>query len=126
MAHKSRLGCVVIECHTDHVENAAGFWSQALGHPSEMNEEGNFATLFDPDGGVAMIVQGVPDEPTVHLDIETDDLQAEIRRLERIGARKLGVLDHTVLMEAPTGHRFRVTPTRMPWLGNGGRSWTES
>jgi hypothetical protein len=73
-----------------------------------------------------MIVQGVPDEPTVHLDIETDDLQAEIRRLERIGARKLGVLDHTVLMEAPTGHRFRVTPTRMPWLGNGGRSWTES
>lgn len=126
MVHKSRLGCVVIECHTDHVEHAAGFWSQALGHPSEMNEEGNFATLHDPDGTIAMIVQGVPDEPKVHLDIETDDMQAEIRRLEKIGARKLGVLDHAVVMEAPTGHRFRVTTPRAPILGDGANSWTEA
>jgi len=126
MVHKSRLGCVVIECHTDHVEHAAGFWSQALGHPSEINEEGNFATLFDPDGSVAMIVQGVADEPTVHLDIETDDLQAEIRRLEKIGARKLGVFEHTVVMVAPTGHHFRVTAPRTATLGHGANSWPET
>lgn len=126
MPHRSRLGCIVIECHTDHVEHAAGFWSEALGHPCEMDEERNLATLFDPEGDVAMVVRGVSGSPSVELDIETDDIQAEIRRLERIGARKLGVLDHSVVMEAPTGHRFCVVQPHGNVLGVTGRQWDET
>jgi hypothetical protein len=44
----------------------------------------------------------------VHLDIETDDLEAEVRRLERLGARRIGALRTWYVMEAPTGQRFCV------------------
>jgi hypothetical protein len=35
--HKSRLGTVVIDCQTDHLDQAAQFWSLALG-PANANE----------------------------------------------------------------------------------------
>jgi hypothetical protein len=108
MAYASRLGCIVIECHTDHVEHAAGFWSEALGWPSEIDEDANRAQLMATDGTAQLVIQGVHESPSIHLDIATDDLQSEIRRLTGIGARKIGVSDHTVVMEAPTGHRFHV------------------
>ncbi len=111
MAHWSWLGQIVIECHTEHVEHAAGFWSEALGCPSEMDEDANCARLRAGDGSVLLTVQGVHETPGIHVDIETGDLQAEVRRLTTIGAHKVGVVDHAVIMEAPTGHRFRVTST---------------
>ena len=111
MAHWSRLGQIVIECHTDHVEHAAGFWSEALGRPSEIDEDANCARLIASDGSTSLIIQGVHETPAIHVDIETGDLQAEVRRLTSIGAQKVGVVDHAVIMEAPTGHRFRVTST---------------
>ena len=111
MAHWSRLGQIVIECHTDHVEHAAGFWSEALGWPSEIDEGANCARLIASDGSVPLTIQGVHENPGIHVDIETGDLQTEVRRLTNIGAQKVGVVDHAVIMEAPTGHRFRVTST---------------
>ncbi len=116
MAHWSRLGQIVIECHTDHVEHAAGFWSEALGRPSEIDEDANCARLIASDGSVTLIIQGVHETPGIHVDIETADLQEEVRRLTAIGARKVGVVDHAVVMQAPTGHRFRVTSStpRLP------------
>jgi len=44
----------------------------------------------------------------VHLDIETDDIEAEVRRLEALGARRIGAVRRWVVMEAPTGQRFCV------------------
>lgn len=109
MAHVSRLARVVIECHTDHVEHAAGFWSEALGHASEMDEDSNRAHLNGPDGSVGLVVQGVHEEPSIHVEIETNDLQTEVKRLAALGAEKITVIDHSVIMQAPTGHRLRVS-----------------
>jgi hypothetical protein len=44
----------------------------------------------------------------VHLDIETDDIEAEVARLEKLGARRLKKIETWVVMEAPTGQRFCV------------------
>jgi len=111
VTHVSRLARVVIECHTDHVEHAAGFWSEALRHASEIDEDANCARLTGPDGTFGLVVQGVHDEPTIHVEIETNDLQTEVKRLAALGAEKISVVDHSVIMQAPTGHRFRVSLT---------------
>ena len=42
----------------------------------------------------------------VHLDIETDDLEAERARLEKLGAKLVARVKSWIVMEAPTGHRF--------------------
>jgi hypothetical protein len=44
----------------------------------------------------------------VHLDIETDDVAAEVQRLESLGAKRLEAIQTWVVMEAPTGQRFCV------------------
>ena len=44
----------------------------------------------------------------VHLDIETDDIEAEVRRLEKLGAKRIQAVHSWWVMEAPTGQRFCV------------------
>ena len=44
----------------------------------------------------------------MHLDIESDDLEAEARRLEALGARRVGPVKRWIVMEAPTGQRFCI------------------
>ena len=44
----------------------------------------------------------------VHLDIETDDIEAEVRRLEKLGAKRVRAVRTWWVMEAPTGQRFCV------------------
>ena len=46
----------------------------------------------------------------VHLDIKTDDLEAEVQRLERLGATRVKKVKHWWVLEAPSGHRFCVIP----------------
>ncbi|KJS19491.1 MAG: hypothetical protein VR78_03250 [Hoeflea sp. BRH_c9] len=121
--HKSRLSAIVIDCHTDHIEHAAGFWSQLLGQPSYADEDGHRATILAGDTGMSLVLEGVRDEARIHFDIETDDLAAEIHRIESLGGRKVSVVDHTVIMEAPTGHRFRLTGPTSHMLPSSGNVW---
>ena len=55
-----------------------------------------------------LLLQRVQHEPRVHLDIETDDLEAEVERLEALGAQRDGFCKRWWVMRAPTGHRFCV------------------
>jgi hypothetical protein len=53
-------------------------------------------------------LQKVEHDPRVHLDIETDDLDAEVARLEALGAQRLDFVKRWWVLQAPTGHRFCV------------------
>ncbi len=44
------------------------------------------------------------------MDIETDDVEAEVARLEKLGARVKVRIRRHVVMEAPSGHAFCVVP----------------
>ena len=57
-------------------------------------------------------VQQVDHPSRVHLDIESDDVEAEVRRLGGLGAKPISRFKDWVMMEAPTGHRFCVVPAR--------------
>jgi predicted enzyme related to lactoylglutathione lyase len=109
--HRSRLGGLIIDCRTDDLEAAAEFWSRALGlarRASDKPEDAGYALLAPGPGGLDIEVQRVEHESRVHLDIETDDVEAEVRRLEALGARRLRKVRDWWVLEAPTGQRFCV------------------
>ncbi len=112
--HKSRLSSVIIDCETDDLKAAADFWSAALGREI-VKREGRYASLgMHPDEPVVE-VQQVTHQSRVHLDIESDDVEAEVRRLEALGARRIEQIRTWWVMEAPTGQRFCVVrPQRGP------------
>ena len=111
--HKSRLAGFIIDCETDNLDQATEFWSHALGLNSRKfddPEEETYRELVTPFGDYHIEVQKVSHPSRVHLDIETDDIEAEVLRLEALGARRLGPIKRWVVMEAPTGQRFCVVP----------------
>jgi hypothetical protein len=59
-------------------------------------------------------VQQVGHDSRVHLDIESDDIEAEVRRLESLGAKRVEFVHTWCVMEAPTGQRFCVVRPQRP------------
>jgi hypothetical protein len=105
--HKSRLGVIVIDCQTDDLTEPLAYWSAALGYTGEIDARGKYAT-FDK-GYPRILLQAVDHAPRVHVDMETDNQDAEVARLEGIGATIVDKCEHGwTVMEAPTGHRFCV------------------
>lgn len=110
--HHSRLSTLVIDCQVDDLATATAFWSQALGKAvadPDQDGDGKYAELRTAADEPIILLQKVDHPGRVHLDIETDDLDAEVARLERLGARRIAfVRERWWVMEAPSGHRFCV------------------
>ena len=109
--HRSRLAGFIIDCKTDDLERAAQFWSAVLGYELKPRGEEpmpNYRQLQTPSDDVHIEVQQVHHDSRVHLDIEADDIEAEVRRLEGLGARLVERVHTWCVMEAPTGQRFCV------------------
>ena len=88
--HRSRINGILIDCNVDDIEAAARFWAEALGrsiNPDHPGTRGNYVMLEDRPGEVSVQIQRVEHESRVHLDIETDDIPAEVARLEKLGAK---------------------------------------
>jgi catechol 2,3-dioxygenase-like lactoylglutathione lyase family enzyme len=115
--HKSKLCGFIIDCRTDDLAAAAAFWGRALGMqiralPAEEGEK--YVRLVDRNSELHIEVQKVDHPGRVHLDIESDDIEAEVRRLESLGAHRVGQVQSWVVMEAPTGQRFCVVRRNSP------------
>lgn len=122
--HHSRLCSIIIDCRTDDLEAAARFWSQALGRPCRPDNDAKYMDLQTADDEPIVMVQKVDHESRVHLDIESDDIEAEVRRLEALGARRIEAIKTWVVMEAPTGQRFCVIrPQRHGKVGPHANTW---
>jgi hypothetical protein len=59
-------------------------------------------------GEIICQVQAVTHDSRVHLDIETDNIVAEVDRLAHLGAVVVERNPTWVVMQAPTGQRFCV------------------
>ena len=87
--HHSRLCAILIDCNTADVDAAAEFWAQARGRrvdPRHAGSRGNYRMLETPPDEPLVQIQRVSHESRVHLDIESDDISAEVTRLEKLGA----------------------------------------
>jgi predicted enzyme related to lactoylglutathione lyase len=123
--HKSRLAGFIIDCRTDDLPGAAEFWGGALGLEVRRlpGEEDKYIELVDPSGQLHIEVQAVSHASRVHLDIESDDIEAEVRRLETLGAKRVGKVNTWWVMEAPTGQRFCVVRAKAPDFAQHAKRW---
>jgi hypothetical protein len=127
--HNSRLCNIVIDCEVDDLAPAAEFWSRALGKriaTVDQDGDGKYAELDTAADEPQILLQKVAHESRVHLDIETDDLEAEAVRLEALGARRIAFLhDRWWVMQAPTGHRFCIVRRQRDEFGPHLNNWPE-
>lgn len=110
--HKSRLSGFIIDCQDADLDAAAQFWSAALGlalrPPAADPADRKYRSFDSGADGLDIEVQQVEHPSRVHLDIETDNIAAEVARLTKLGAKQVGMVRDWCVMEAPTGQRFCV------------------
>jgi predicted enzyme related to lactoylglutathione lyase len=118
--HRSRLSTFVIDCKVGDLDAAAEFWSKALNRELQPPDpdDPNYRQLAVSEGEPILLLQKVDHDSRIHLDIESDDLEAEVARLESLGARRIKFVTRWWLMQAPTGQVFCViNPQRGPLAG---------
>ena len=70
-----------------------------------------------------MILQKVDHPSRVHFDIETDNIEAEVKRLLSLGAEIVERMEKWVIMEAPSKHRFCVIAPIRPDFEENANEW---
>ena len=125
--HRSRINGILIDCHVEDIQAAAIFWAEALGRPVDPDHpgtRGNYVMLETPPDEISVQIQRVDHESRVHLDIETDDIPAEVARLEKLGATVDQRLERWVVMRAPSGQRFCVVRVQRDGFSKDANSWS--
>lgn len=123
--HHSVLVALVIDCQGE-LAPALAFWSAALGRAiadPDQDGDGRYAELASAADEPFLLLQRVEHAPRVHLDIESDDLGAEVARLESLGAVRQGFCKRWWVMRAPTGHCFCVVGQQPAKSGLGRNGW---
>jgi hypothetical protein len=109
--HRSRVSTLLIDAPADQAAASAAFWSAALGVPhSSPPGEPQFRTLHGGVPNLVLAVQAVDDAPRYHLDIETDDVAAEVQRLTGLGAAERSTWQGCHTLVVPGGHLVCVIP----------------
>lgn len=124
--HRSRVSAFVLDCRVDDLADATEFWSKALGRPlanPDQDGDGKYAELKTDADEPFLLLQRVDHEARIHLDIETDDLDAEVARLEALGAKRVAFVKRWWVMQAPTGHRFCVVRMQRAEFGAHVNQW---
>jgi predicted enzyme related to lactoylglutathione lyase len=123
--HRSRLAHFVID--VGDLDRGVAFWTAALDAVEEpLNPESSkvYRRLRLPDAEIRVLLQLTIDpkvtKERMHLDLETDDVDAETRRLEALGATRW---DHQRergydfwVMRDPWGNEFCVLQAEFPDL----------
>ncbi|HWM22642.1 MAG TPA: VOC family protein [Ilumatobacteraceae bacterium] len=107
---------IVIDCADP--ETLANFWAAALGYRAVGFRDPYFLLLPTQRPFPPVILQRVPEpkqgKARIHFDLRVSDVDAEVRRLEAIGARRIDVGqgdEHRfVPMADPEGNEFCVCP----------------
>jgi predicted enzyme related to lactoylglutathione lyase len=110
----AKLG-LVLDCADP--DKLAEFWSAAIGYTT-LGGAGSYVLLVDETTQQPKLLLQRVDEPKsgknrMHFDIETPDVNAEVARLERIGAQRVEDprTEHGttwVVMNDPEGNEFCV------------------
>jgi Glyoxalase-like domain len=102
--HRRRLFGLFMDTPRAAAPEAVTFWSAALGATPYVEDE-SYTRLTGAHDGLALEVQAIDDgEPRYHLDIETDDVEAEAARLIALGATVVARPPGWYVLRAPSGH----------------------
>lgn len=113
--HRSRVGVVLIDHPVESYDASAAFWAGARGSerdPVGPPEDNPYESLTPLPGGLLLELQrtggGTP--ARVHLDIETDDVPAEVARVVALGATVTEQHESYAVLTDPGGLVFCVVP----------------
>jgi hypothetical protein len=110
--HYSRLFKIVIDVPAADHDRELAFWSAAAGQPLTQfhrHPEYHGAALHGQE--FWLLVQQLGNGPArVHIDIHTDDLTAEMARLEELGAERVQQVHSWWVMRDPAGLLFCLIP----------------
>jgi hypothetical protein len=115
--HRSRIVQLCVDSPADLHEAEVAFWRAASGWRYVPHEQSEFAgKLFPPTPGpVQLLFQRLGDDDAgstvrVHIDLGTDDIPAEVARIEALGAARTRYEgDGWVQLTDPAGMPFCVT-----------------
>jgi hypothetical protein len=112
VAHYSRVSKIVIDVPPDGHDRELAFWGAATGEQLSRFErfpEYHGASLNG--GELGFLIQRLGGgQARVHIDIHTDDLEAEVARLEALGAERVQQVHRWWVMRDPAGLPFCVIP----------------
>ncbi|MGN6474776.1 MAG: VOC family protein [Mycobacteriales bacterium] len=110
--HRSRLYSAYVDVPQRDFDNTVAFYGELLGRAPVLDpEEPEYASYGDPKptSGIELYVQAIGEgRPRVHLDIETDDIEAEVARLKALGATEVERIHTWVVLNDPVGTVFCV------------------
>jgi predicted enzyme related to lactoylglutathione lyase len=111
VSHRSRLYSGYVDVPQRDFDNTVAFYGELLGRAPKIDPaEPEYASYEDPPStGIDLYVQAIgEDRPRVHLDIESDDVDAEAARLVALGATEVARIQTWVVMRDPVGTVFCV------------------
>jgi predicted enzyme related to lactoylglutathione lyase len=123
--HRSRVCHFVID--VDDLDRAVDFWSAALGATEDLISPSSrhvYRKLRLPDSEIRILLQRTDDKKVskerMHLDLESDDVETDVKRLEALGATRW---DHQKergfdfwVMRDPWANEFCVLQVEFPEL----------
>lgn len=123
--HRSRLCAALIDVPAEAYDQTIAFWGGAVGKPEAGPDEKDpdYADLGHPIPRMQFMVQRVGAPARVHLDIETDDIDAEVTRLVALGATEVERIKSWVVMRDPAGLAFCVVKPQFDDFPEGALTW---
>ncbi len=123
--HRSRLCAALVDVPADVYEKSVAFWGGAVGAGEPTYDESNpdYADLGNPIPRMQFMVQRVGAPARVHLDIETDNIEAEVKRLTALGATEVQRVKSWVVMRDPAGLLFCVVRPQFDDFPEGANGW---
>ena len=112
MAHHSRLSKVVIDVPPADHDRELAFWGAATGQPlTRFDRHPEYHGAALPGQEFWLLIQRIGGgQARTHVDIHTDDLDAEVLRLEKLGAGRVQQVHSWQVMRDPAGLLFCVIP----------------
>jgi predicted enzyme related to lactoylglutathione lyase len=110
--HRSRVRAVMIDVPEPDLAASVAFWAAAIGRSPNRpaSEARRYLSLLPHDKGIRFTFQRIDGPARFHLDIETDDVEAEVRRLEAAGGQVVGRTEGWVVLQDPAGLLLCVIP----------------
>ena len=133
MTHRSRVCQFVID--VSDLDQGVVFWAAALDGVEEETSETSreiYRRIRLPDSEIRILLQRTGDrkisKERMHVDLETDNVEAEVERLEALGAvrwdhQQERGFDFWVLLD-PWGNEFCVLQEEFPELLANRRAWS--
>jgi predicted enzyme related to lactoylglutathione lyase len=112
---RSRLCGVLVDVPAAGYDSNVTFWAAALDRPAlPEDDDPDYTTYGEATPGVDFMLQSVgDDQPRIHFDLETDDVDAEVARLEALGATVIERIHSWVVMRDPVGIIFCVVQVQL-------------